>query len=96
MTWKPCAEPHVGDVIRWKEPIWAPPNKKRGKPDNIGEQLVTAAVVVISEFVELKVQDVEILTLDEGGVFDPLNIKKDDTIRRKPSTIKRGECERMK
>ena len=39
MSWTPCSQPIVADVIRWKEPIWAPPSRKRGKPDRIGEQL---------------------------------------------------------
>jgi hypothetical protein len=97
MTWKPCqAMPAPGDTIRWKEPVWAAPNKKRGKPDNIGEQLVTAEVVAVGEFIELKVQSVEALMMEEGMEFDPSKMKEGDAIRRKISTLERGECERLK
>jgi hypothetical protein len=97
MNWKPCkTTPAPGDTIRWKEPVWAAPNKKRGKPDNIGEQRVTAEVVAVGEFLELKVQSVEVLRMEDGMEFDPLKMKEGDTIRRKVSTIERGECERLK
>jgi hypothetical protein len=94
MNWIPCPSPRLADVIRWTEPVWAPPTKKRGKPDAIGEQAVTAEVKAVGEVYELAVLEVEVLALDveaapEGGV------KPGDTIRRKKSTLERGECHRQ-
>jgi hypothetical protein len=95
MKWISCTAPVVADVIRWKEPIWAPPHKKRGKPDKIGEQLLTAEVAAIGEFVELRVRAAEKLSLDQGAEKSALTVKEGDMIRRKQSTIDRGETERL-
>ncbi|TAL35534.1 MAG: hypothetical protein EPN97_07095 [Alphaproteobacteria bacterium] len=93
-TWTPCPSPAVADVIRWKEPIWAAPNKKRGKPDRIGEQMLTAEVKALGDFLQLHVRAVETLSLDEGAIAPP-GVKPGDSVRRKISTIERGECQRL-
>ncbi len=94
MNWTPCPKPKAGDVIRWKEPLWAAPTKKRGKRDKIGEQMLTAEVKTLGDSLELHVREVEILSVDEGAAAPP-GVKIGDTIRRKKSTIEMGETERM-
>lgn len=94
MNWTPCANPAVADIIRWKEPVWAEPNKKRGKPDQIGEQLLTAEVKAVGDYLELHVRAVEVLSLDEGKK-DTAKVKAGDHVKRKKSTIERGDCHRQ-
>jgi hypothetical protein len=94
MNWTPCPKPKAGDVIRWKEPLWAAPTKKRGKRDRIGEQLLTAEVKTTGDSLELQVQAVEILSLDNGAAAPP-GVKPGDSIRRKKSTIEMGAAEKM-
>jgi hypothetical protein len=93
-TWTPCTSPAIADVIRWKEPIWAAPNKKRGKPDKIGEQLLTAEVKALGDVLELHIRAVEVLSLDAGAQAPP-GVKAGDNVRRKISTIERGECQKQ-
>jgi|GEM_PF-883294 len=94
--WAPCPEPSVSDTIRWKEPLWAKPNKPRGKPDKIGEQMITAKLVEIGyELLELEVIDVQRLSLMDGVKDAPSKVKPKDMIRRKLSSIERGECEKL-
>lgn len=93
-TWTPCPSPVVADVIRWKEPIWAAPNKKRGKPDQIGEQILTAEVKALGDSLQLRVRTVETLSLDAGATAPP-GVKAGDNVRRKKSTLERGECQKQ-
>ncbi len=94
-TWVPCPAPAVSDTIRWREPLWDKPNKPRGKPDKIGEQMVTAKLTAMGELVELQVIDVKRLSLIDGAKDGPSKIKKGDVIRRKVSSIKMGGCEKL-
>lgn len=95
MAWTPCTAPIVADVIRWTEPIWSPPRKKRGKPDKIGEQILTAEVLAVGDFLQLHVRAVEKVFLEEGAGKHVLTVKTGDTIKRKKSTIERGKTERL-
>lgn len=94
-NWITCPEPSVADTIRWKEPLWAAPNKARGKPDKIGEQMITGEVITIGELIELRVTNVERLSLNEGVTDAISKVKISDAIRRKPESIKRGECQKL-
>ena len=94
MNWKPCPAPAVDDVIRWKEPLWAAPTRKRGMPDKIGEQMLTARVVSIGDTLGLQVTEIEVLALDDGAQ-PPGGVKVGEHVKRKKSTIERGECERQ-
>lgn len=94
-NWIPCPAPAVSDTLRWREPLWAAPNKPRGKPDKIGEQMVTAKLLVMGEPAELQVIDVQRLSLMDGIKDAPSKIKKDDMIRRKVSSIKSGDCQKL-
>ncbi len=93
--WLPCSAPAAADTIRWREPIWAKPNKPRGKPDQIGEQAVTAKVVALGETAELQVIAVKRLSLIDGAEDTPQKINAGDMIRRKLSSIKMGKCQKL-
>lgn len=94
MSWKPCPSPKPGDTIRWNEPLWAAHTKKRGIPDQIGEQQLTAEVLEAGETFQLKVTEVEILAVDDGAQ-PPEGVKVGDTVRRKPGSIARGDCHKL-
>lgn len=89
--WTPCTTPKVGDVLKWNEPLWAAPNKPRGKRDKIGEQEIIAELVGIVDFLELKVQSVQNLSGDNV----PLSVKEGDYIKRKQSSLEKGECHKL-
>ena len=86
--WVLCQEPVIGNVLRWNEPLWAAPNKPRGKPDNIGEQQIIGQLMAMGEFLELKVLSVKKLSTDEAL----LKVKEGDDIRRKRTTLEKGLC----
>ena len=94
--WIPCSDPVPADVIRWNEPIWSPIKKKRGKPDKIGEQTLTAEIISISESFALYVHTVEEIP-DKGKFkFKELAVKPGDKIKRKNSSIlEHGDCHRL-
>lgn len=82
-------------MIRWREPIWDKPSKPRGKPDQIGEQAVTAKVIMLGEPVELLVVGIKQLSLKDGAQNTPSKIKPGDNIRRKLSSILSGGCQKL-
>jgi hypothetical protein len=86
--WVLCDNPVKGDTLKWNEPLWAKPNKPRGKPDKIGEQQVVAEMINSGEVFEFKVLSVK--KLSSGNV--PVNVKEGDYVRRKKSTLKQGKC----
>jgi hypothetical protein len=94
-NWIACPAPAAQDTIRWREPLWDKPNKPRGKPDKIGEQLVTAKLVATGDVAELQVIEVRRLSLIDGARDEPSKIKTGDMIRRKISSIKMGECQKL-
>ncbi len=95
--WSPCDEPEITDVIRWTEPIWSPKKKVRGKPDQIGEQMVTGEVLKSAhDFIELLVLDVEQIVTGTKPPLRELAVKPGDRVRRKAdSVLGRGQCERQ-
>lgn len=91
--WAPVQEaPLEGDTIRWIEPIWAAPNKPRGKPDKVGEQFVTAKVISAGEIYELSVIAVE--NCDPKSSV-AMKIKQNDQIRRKETSLARSDCHKL-
>lgn len=94
-SWTLCPKPAAGDIIRWREPLWDKPNKPRGKPDKIGEQLVTAKMIVADALAELEVIEVKHRALAPGFENTPVKISKGDIIRRKMTSIKSGECQKL-
>lgn len=88
--WIACPDPQVADTLRWDEPLWAEPNKPRGKPDKIGEQRITARLVAADDFFEFEVMAVEKLS---SGAAE-IKVRAGDQIRRKSTTLARGNCHR--
>ena len=86
--WKLCVEPQIEDTLKWNEPIWAAPNKPRGKRDKIGEQEIIARLIRIKDVLELRVISVKNLSPD--NVL--LSVKENDEIKRKQSSIEKGHC----
>ncbi|MFA7276981.1 MAG: hypothetical protein WC043_09290 [Pseudobdellovibrionaceae bacterium] len=86
-NWLPCPSPEVGDTLRWNEPIFAPPNRPRGKPDKKGEQRVTAILRATGEVYVLDV--IEAQRISGGG---EVRVKAGDQIRRKPTSLTLGAC----
>lgn len=94
--WIACDNPEVTDVIRWVEPIWSPQKKVRGKPDQIGEQQVTAELIKIGEFFDLLVIEVEQIVTGTKPPLRELAVKAGDRVHRKEvSVVERGKCERQ-
>lgn len=89
--WTACSTPETGDTLRWNEPLWAAPNKPRGKRDKIGEQEITAQLTGVDDFLELTV--ITIKKLDTGTA--PLSVKEADIIRRKKSSLDKGNCHKL-
>jgi len=87
-NWIACDKPKLGDILRWDEPLWAKPNKPRGKRDKIGEQQIIAELLTRSDFLELKV--ISVKKISNGDT--PLNVVPDDIIKRKKSTLELGDC----
>jgi hypothetical protein len=94
-SWVSCPVPAVSDTIRWREPLWDKPSKPRGKPDKIGEQLVTAKVVIVGDLMELEVIEAKHRGASEDIKDIPAKLKKGDMIRRKATSIKSGECQKL-
>ena len=86
--WKLCSAPQVEDTLKWNEPIWAAPNKPRGKRDKIGEQEIIALLISVEDVLKLKVIGVK--NLSSNNV--PLSVKENDEIKRKQSSIEKGNC----
>jgi hypothetical protein len=89
--WTPCDKPKLGDTLRWNEPLWAEPNKPRGKRDQIGEQQITAELITRSNVLTLKVSHVEKTSNDDA----PLKVKIDDIIKRKKTSLEKGDCQQL-
>lgn len=85
--WEFCANPNKSDTIKWEEPLWAKPNKPRGKRDKIGMQEITAKVLVTADTMELEVIEVEKLSGDAE-----VSVKAGDKIKRKKSSLEKGDC----
>lgn len=88
--WIPCNTPQIGETLKWNEPLWAAPNKPRGKRDKIGEQEIIAELISMQDFLEFTVISVKKLSGDNAS----LQVCEGDKIRRKSSTLKLGECQK--
>ena len=89
--WEICKDPQKGNKIKWIEPLWAAPNKPRGKRDKLGNQEITAIIISIGETFELKVVSINKVSLGDAL----LTVKKDDLITRKQSSIQKGNCDKF-
>ena len=90
-TWAPCSNPEIGDTLKWNEPLWAAPNKPRGKPDKIGEQEITAQLIATQGVLEFKVISVKKISSGDAE----LKVQENDHIKRKKSTIEQGFCHKF-
>ncbi len=90
--WLLCEEePLIGDTLKWNEPLWAAPNKPRGKRDKIGEQEIIAELMADVDVLELEVLSVKKISSCES----PLKVKAGDYIRRKKTTLEQGLCHKL-
>lgn len=89
--WVACDKPKLGDTLKWNEPLWAEPNKPRGKRDKIGEQQVTAELITRTDFLELRVTNVENVSDSNAS----LSVKADDIIKRKKTSLEKGHCHKL-
>ena len=90
-NWIPCTEPKIGDILKWNEPLWAAPNKPRGKPDKIGEQEITAKLITMQDIWEFKVISVKKISSGDAE----LKVQENDNICRKKSSIEKGSCHKL-
>jgi hypothetical protein len=89
--WKLCLDPEIGDTLKWNEPIWAAPNKPRGKRDKIGEQEIIAKLISVSDILELRVISITKLSSDNNL----MTVKENDGIKRKQLSIQKGNCRKL-
>lgn len=89
--WAPCDKPKLNDILRWNEPLWALATKPRGKRDKIGEQEVIAELITRTDFLEFKVIGVKKISSDGA----PLSVKVDDVIKRKKTSVEKGNCHKL-
>ncbi len=89
--WEPCESIEVGETLRWNEPLWAAPNKPRGKRDKIGEQEIIGELIGIEDILEFKVVSIKKLSGDNAI----LSVKENDYIRRKQSSVEKGDCYKL-
>lgn len=89
--WITCSNPQIGDTLKWNEPLWAAPNKPRGKPDKIGEQEIIAQLMATQDVLEFKVIGVKKISSGDAK----LKVQENDNIRRKASTIEQGFCHKL-
>lgn len=89
--WISCSDLKIGDTLKWNEPLWAAPNKPRGKPDKIGEQEIIAQLMDIHDVLEFKVISVKKISSGDAQ----LKVQENDNIRRKKSTVEKGFCHKL-
>lgn len=82
---------HTDEIIKWNEPIWAAPNKPRGKRDKIGEQEVTGKIISVSETIEFKVISVKKISTDDSQ----LSVAEGDVIKRKKLSLEKGNGQKV-
>lgn len=95
--WIPVGNDFIGaDVIRWKEGVFNYRRRKKAKPRLLGERQVTAEVLKIDKqgWVVLLVRLCEVVSVGWNVREVPLLLKETE-IKRKRTTILRGNAERL-
>lgn len=95
--WVPVGNDFIeADVIRWKEGVFKNKRGKSRKAVRIGERLVTAEVLKMDNqgWVNLLVRACEVVSLGWNIRELPL-LPKETEIKRKCTTISRGNAERL-
>jgi hypothetical protein len=92
--WIPCGSGFIeADVIRWKEGAWEK-RGRRGSAVNAGERMVIAEVIRDKEgWVDLLLRGSTVVSEKPGWLLKPL--PKNLEVRRKRTTIERGNPERL-
>ena len=90
--WEPCTTPEIGDTLKWNEPLWATPNKPRGRRDKIGEQEIIATFIGTEEVLKFTVISVKKTSSNNTA---PLTVHENDEIKRKKSSIEKGNCQKL-
>ncbi len=94
MTWTPCTELAVGDIIKWVEPIFAPLGRnKNSKPQKLGEQRLIGEITYMKDFIEVYIAKAEKIRSKNSN---PLTVKQGDHVRRKKATVlELGQCQKF-
>jgi hypothetical protein len=93
--WIPCGAGFIqADVIRWKEAAWKNTKRNKGKGIVLGERTITAEVIRDEDgWLDLLIREYAILNEKPGRKVEHLS--KGTEIRRKRTTIERGEKPRL-
>lgn len=98
MTWLKCGTDFiVGDVIRWKEPIWKPQlRRSKRKPVMIGQRLIAGQVLKMDRYgwVHIEVASCSVLPFETWGKPIP-GLKRGEVIRRRRAKIGQGRLDRL-
>ena len=95
--WIPCGETFiVGDVIRWREPVWKQKQSARAKSRMIGERLITAEVLACEGdgWVKLALMHCETTRKEDWLKAMPPDFKAGEHLRRRRGPIGKGRTER--
>ena len=93
--WIPCKDDYrVGDVVRWREPIWKPKARKNSRGVVIGENLITAEVVRCDgEWIEFALMSCE--TTRAEAWWKPIPaLKADKPLKRRRGPLGKRNPER--
>ena len=84
-----------GDVVCWPEPIWKEKGKRKKTLVKIGIRLMTASVTGLEGkvWVHLSVLECVIKDIQQAKPLTPL--RKGERLKRKRSTLARGEAQRL-
>ena len=96
--WTPCGNEFIeADVVRWKEGVWEKRSRrKNARAVNVGERTVTAEVLREdgTDWVHLLVRASSVLS-EKPGRNKMAMLPKGEEVRRKRTTLARGNAERM-
>ncbi|HEV8414167.1 MAG TPA: hypothetical protein VGQ49_11270 [Bryobacteraceae bacterium] len=86
--WIPCKDDYrIGDVLRWREPVWKPKARKNSRTVLIGERLITAQVTHCDrEWVEFALKSCETATAETWWKPIP-ELKADKPLKRRRSSL---------
>lgn len=97
--WIPCGESFiVGDVIRWREPVWKEKRSPRSRSVTIGERVITAEVLrsETDGWVELSTRHCETTRKKNWWKAMPLNLKAGELLSRRRGPIEKDGAERYR
>ena len=94
--WIACEDDYrVGDIVRWREPVWKPKARKTSKAVVIGERLITAQVTHCDgEWLEFAVKSCETKNAETWWKTIP-ELKADKPLKRKRGPLGKKNPERQ-